>query len=966
MNSRYGRDGVRSIIGIVLMGLCLIAVMPVTARAQDSPVIDVWYGHYQRFGHIGNPQPWANIPGTVSDSSGIDSLRYSLNGGSPVALSIGPDGYRLQSPGDFNVDLAVSDLVEGLNEIVITAVDSDVPPNRTVDTVIVDYTSGNVWPLPYSVDWDTVTAIGNVAQVVDGLWELTDGAVRTAVTGYDRLIALGDVAWSDYEVTVPVTIHDRTTEFGVGILLRWNGHTDSPHLTDQPKSGYWPLGMLCWLQYDRMQMLGNLTAFIEMQGRQVSLDVTYLLKARVESVPGVGGYYSFKVWEEGQPEPSDWDITTQEDLTDPQGGSVLLIAHEADASFGDVTITPVPFSMRGVSAAVDSARTGSAITWTTSQPATSIVEYGLTPAYEIGIESEGALVINHEVVLSALLPDTVYHYRVTSVNASSDSIGSEDETFSTHARIDLSGIVSDDFSTGELNTGLWTLVDPFGDGTMTLTGSGTEDAWLNLSVPAGIEHQVHANGIEALHLLQAANDADFEVEVKFESSVDRQYQQQGIVIKQDDDNYLRFELYSTWSNTILYAQGFTDTSSQFFMSTYIGSNGLAPLYMRIRREDDRWTQSYSFDGEEWDVQPSFTHVLTVNELGPYAGNAAGADSPAYTSSIDYFFNAASPISPEDGGRYTLTLNSVGGGSVTTSPDRPTYTYGDTVVVAAAPDSGWTFVGWSDGLTGAENPDTLVMVSDTTVTATFVEGEYQLTINVFGNGSVVTIPEKPRYVFGDSVFVTAAADSGWVFGGWSEGLTGIRNPDTLVMVSDTAITAIYARERYGLVTKVNYKGTVTKSPDKPNYEYGDSVIVTAVPDSGWVFEGWSGGLTGTGNPDTIIVVSDTTITATFGAITTGVDPLMPARLTLFQNYPNPFNPTTVFGFGVPRPMDVVIRIYDVAGRCVYEAKLPQVPAGWHRFTFEGKDTRGRPLASGFYFYRIQTPVGSQTRKMVLIR
>jgi uncharacterized repeat protein (TIGR02543 family) len=860
MNYRSSRNGAYSIIGVVLIGFGLLTTTAVPAYAQDFPAIDIWYGHYQRFGHIGDPQPWANILGNVSDSNGIDSLFYSLNGGPLVALSIGPDGYRLESPGDFNIDLATADLVEGLNEVIITAVDNDSPSYQTVDTVTVEYTSGNVWPLPYSVDWDTVTAIGNVAQVVDGLWELTDSTLRTTIPGYDRLIALGDMAWDDYEVTIPVTIHARSPDFGAGVLLRWNGHTDSPFLTDQPKAGYWPLGMICWIQYGRIQMLGNLAGFIETKVRPVSLNVTYMLKARVETVPGVGGYYSLKVWEEGEPEPSEWDITAQEELSDPQSGSMMLISHRADVSFGDVTITPLSLSISDIN--VDAGQSEATIEWTTNEPATSSVAYGLTAGYELGTESDTALVTNHSIILTGLTPDTLYHYQITSVNASSDSASSGDETFSTDPPVDLSGIVSDDFSSATLNTDVWTPVDPLGDGTMTLTGSGTEDAWANLSVPAGVGHQVDTSGIQALHLLQSANDEDFEIEVKYESPVSQQYQQQGVVIKQDDESYLHFEFYSTTSSTFFFARGFEPGSMPTYLSKSIGSNAIAPLYMRVKREDDQWTPSYSFDGENWTIESSFTHVMMVDSLGPYSGNGDGASSPAHTTSVDYFFNLASPIAPEDSTYYILTANAVGSGLVVKSPDQPTYVYGDTVVVTAVPDTGWVFASWLGALTGTENPDTLVMASDTTVTATFTQEEYALTTNIVGSGSVTKSPDQPTYVYGDTVIVAAIPDTGWVFDGWSDGLTGTENPDTLVVASDTTVTATFTQEEYALTTNIVGSGSITKTPDQPTYVYGDTVIVAAIPDTGWVFNGWSDGLTGTENPDTLVMASDTTVTATF--------------------------------------------------------------------------------------------------------
>ena len=126
------------------LGLAMLAAVP--AIAQDSPVIDVWYGATQQFGHIGDPQPWANILGNVSDADGISSLVYSLNSGPDVNLTVGPDGRRLQSSGDFNIDLATADLVDGANDVVITAIDNDSPAQQTVVTVTVNYdlARGNV------------------------------------------------------------------------------------------------------------------------------------------------------------------------------------------------------------------------------------------------------------------------------------------------------------------------------------------------------------------------------------------------------------------------------------------------------------------------------------------------------------------------------------------------------------------------------------------------------------------------------------------------------------------------------------------------------------------------------------------------------------------------------------------------------------------------------------------------------
>ena len=55
------------------------------------------------------------------------------------------------------------------------------------------------------------------------------------------------------------------------------------------------------------------------------------------------------------------------------------------------------------------------IEWTTNRPATSRIEYGLTPAYRWIEEQRREWVINHQITLSNLNPDTEYHFRVISV-----------------------------------------------------------------------------------------------------------------------------------------------------------------------------------------------------------------------------------------------------------------------------------------------------------------------------------------------------------------------------------------------------------------------------------------------------------------------------------------------------------------------------------------------------------------------
>ena len=315
------------------------------------PLIDLWYGTDQSFGQLGLPQLWVNILGNVSDSDGVASLTYSLNGGPVRSLNMGPTNYRLAEPGDFNIDIPTADLLEDVNSVIITAVDG--LNNTSVEFVTIDFASGNLWPLPYSVDWSTVSNIQDVAQVVDGLWAIESNSLRPLQVEYDRLVAMGDIAWEEYEVTVPITIYGfdpggfmaPSNRPGVGLLLRWLGHSDIGN--QQPEIGIDPLGAVGMYRISEdgpphsIEMWTNESPTSPGVSRTLEFGIRYIWKMRVEDIADLGPLYSLKVWEDGEPEPLDWDLQEQQELTDLDVGSLVLVAHHVDAMFGTVTITPL-------------------------------------------------------------------------------------------------------------------------------------------------------------------------------------------------------------------------------------------------------------------------------------------------------------------------------------------------------------------------------------------------------------------------------------------------------------------------------------------------------------------------------------------------------------------------------------------------------------------------------------------------
>jgi hypothetical protein len=97
------------------------------------------------------------------------------------------------------------------------------------------------------------------------------------------------------------------------------------------------------------------------------------------------------------------------------------------------------------------------------------------------------------------------------------------------------------------------------------------------------------------------------------------------------------------------------------------------------------------------------------------------------------------------------------------------------------------------------------------------------------------------------------------------------------------------------------------------------------------------------------------------------PEPPEKTALRQNYPNPFNPSTIVRYDLAHPCSVRLVIYDATGALVKVLYEGHRQAGRYEEAWDGKKKGGRSVATGIYFYRLETSGGfRQTRKMLLIR
>jgi hypothetical protein len=214
--------------------------------------------------------------------------------------------------------------------------------------------------------------------------------------------------------------------------------------------------------------------------------------------------------------------------------------------------------------------------------------------------------------------------------------------------------------------------------------------------------------------------------------------------------------------------------------------------------------------------------------------------------------------------YTLNVSLVPadgrGGAVVKSPDKSEYQYGEEVTLTVQPADGWTFQGWSGGLSGAELEKIVVMTADVNATATFTQDQYTLAVNVIGDGSVTVDPVKATYVYDDLVILTAEADPGWRFAGWTGAPAG--NPTAIRITGNTAVTATFVQETYTLDVSVQGNGLVQVTPQKSAYVYDERVTLTAIPGPGKFFGGWGGDLSGMTNPIEVVMRGNLVVTALF--------------------------------------------------------------------------------------------------------
>ncbi len=683
---------------------------PVTLAPTSPPTIDVWYGPEQNFGQVGRPQRWVNILGNISSLQTLTSVTYRLNGGTAQPLKLGSDR-RLDEPGDFNIEIAYSDL-QANNTIMIMA--TDAAGESSSETVTVNRAALQAWPLPYSIQWNSGQPLQNLVQVVDGLWQIQGNTVRTAEPGYDRMLAVGDIGatWKDYEVTAEVTVHNidepgfntQGNGAGIGFISRWRGHYQ---IEDEiPRQGWRQLGALAWYRWttsntEGIELRGNGGAGIDTNSdKKVEFGKTYLFKlSSLSTNPGSPSYYRFKIWEKGKPEPVFWDAEGFGKAGELESGSVLLLAHNVNASFGPVSVTPlagqsytitrapssngtiklspeqasytyaqrvgiqavgnVGYKFAGWGGDLSGTQNPVVVNVTQNMNISATFEPAPPPVVNVRSSGNGSVSVDPdkeeyqygETITLTAMANPGYLFAgwtgdlTGSQNPATYVINSDTNITANFASANPDSIQSDDFNCG-LNTDMWTFIDPLDDSSYALGGGQ-----LRITAAAGASHNPWSDTNRAPRMMQTVNDPQFfEAEVKFESAVTQQYQMQGMMAEQNDKNYIRFEYqHNGGSAPRVYVAAIQNgTVNQLPAINLPGPLG-ATSYLRMTRANTVWTFAYSANGTDWTPAGGLDFDAPINQVGVFSANhnPGAQPAPAHTAVVDYFFNSSAPIVPED-------------------------------------------------------------------------------------------------------------------------------------------------------------------------------------------------------------------------------------------------------------------------------------------------------------------------------
>jgi hypothetical protein len=299
-----------------------------------------------------------------------------------------------------------------------------------------------------------------------------------------------------------------------------------------------------------------------------------------------------------------------------------------------------------------------------------------------------------------------------------------------------------------------------------------------------------------------------------------------------------------------------------------GSMALGPLYLPGGSTAFTWTQSSptydNFIVELVDVGGDDVDLL-ANEVGTGSSGSTvvqvgGANPPPGVYMLNVSATGSWTMSLVPPPTYTLTYLAGPNGTISGVNPQTVVSGGSGTPVTAVANPGFRFTSWSDGSTNPTRTDARV-AANLSVSANFVR-TYTVTY-VSGLHGTITGTNPQTVVYGGTgTPVTAVASPGYMFVSWSDGRTNPTRVESGVTANLT-LTANFVR-LYVLTYASTPNGRVSGQVLQAVAPGASGTTVTAVPNPGYRFAGWSDGLAGASRVDTN-VSGDISVAASFAAL-----------------------------------------------------------------------------------------------------
>ena len=254
---------------------------------------------------------------------------------------------------------------------------------------------------------------------------------------------------------------------------------------------------------------------------------------------------------------------------------------------------------------------------------------------------------------------------------------------------------------------------------------------------------------------------------------------------------------------------------------------------------------------------------TANSQMLYGDNQAGNirfGNQARSSLVDFSVGSLDDVNRLDNTQLSNLLGDVNqSGSVTAIDATITLQY--VVGAAQLTDAQVNLADVSGNGTVSSLDASLILrrVVDTNYRFPRQDMSYPLAVTIQGEGSVdeAVISTKSEYQYGTAVRLTARADEGWKFSGWSGDISGTDTSVTITVDVAQNVTATFEEARMKLNLTKTGSGEVGVAPEKEYYMPGDSLQLIANPDYGYRFLNWTYG-DSTYQNDTVNIVVGTTL------------------------------------------------------------------------------------------------------------